>query len=386
MASLLGLAGCTRGGPRLADAALTLTPVDFARLPGWTADHPGAAMPALLATCARLSALPPDQPLGGAGEAATRGGRAGDWTQPCSDARQVPPNNDTAARAFLERDLQAWRIAQGDRTQALLTGYFEPEVAGARTRSGAYPIPLYGRPPDMVQADLGAFRNGLKGERIAGRVVNGQLVPYYDRAQIDGGALRRRRLEIAWLADPVDAFFLQIQGAGRLSLPDGHIMRLGYAGQNGRAYVAIGKLLAARGDLPAAGVSMLSIRAWLASHPAEATAVMQANPSYVFFRELPGLAADEGPPGTLGVPLTPGRSLAVDRADVPLGAPMWVDSTEPLTDAPFRRLMLAQDTGGAITGPLRADVFYGWGPDAAAQAGRARQAGTLYLLLPKPPA
>jgi membrane-bound lytic murein transglycosylase A len=374
----LFLAGCAVQpvGP------VSLSKIEFSALPGWGADHPSQAMPALLASCARLDALPADQSVGGSGDAAARGGQAGQWRPACHDASQVPAGDDAAARAFIEHDLVPWRISQGDSSQALFTGYFEPEVSGSRVRSAADQTPLYARPADLVQADLGDFKPDLTGTRIAGRVEDGRLRPYFDRAQIVGGALSRRRLEIAWLADPVDAFFLQIQGAGRIRLADGRIMRVGYAGQNGRPYVAIGKLLADRGELPLDGISMQSIRAWLAAHPADAAGVMDGNPSYVFFHELPGLRADDGPPGALGVSLVPGRSVAIDRAFVPLGAPIWVDTTDPLDGGAFQRLMSAQDIGGAIKGPLRADIFYGWGADAEARAGKARQAGEMFVLLP----
>ena len=176
--------------------------------------------------------------------------------------------------------------------------------------------------------------------------------------------LRHKRLELAWLADLADAFFLQIQGSGRIRLPDGEVMRVGYAGKNGRPYVSIGRLLVDRGEMTLPEVSMQSIRAWLASHPDQAAGLMRQNPSYVFFREFFDVAADQGPIGALGVPLTPGRSLAVDRRFVPLGSPVFIDTTDPVDGLAMRRLMLAQDTGGAIRGALRGDVFFGWGPDA----------------------
>jgi membrane-bound lytic murein transglycosylase A len=208
-------------------------------------------------------------------------------------------------------------------------------------------------------------------------------VPYWDRAAIGRGALDGQRLAILWTADPVDAFVLQIQGSGRVLLPDGQVVRVSYAGQNGRPYVPIGRVLADRGAIPLGEVTMPSIRAWLEAHPAEAAGVMDQNPSYVFFRELPGAGPEDGPPGSLGAPLTPGRSIAVDRTFIPLGAPVWLDTTDPVTGAPLRRLMLAQDTGGAIKGPVRADIFWGWGAAAEDRAGRMKQPGTATVLLPR---
>jgi membrane-bound lytic murein transglycosylase A len=225
--------------------------------------------------------------------------------------------------------------------------------------------------------DLGRFRPAWHGERIAGRVVSGNLVPYPSRAEIERGALDADRLALFWVDDPVDAFFLQVQGSGRVALPNGTQIRLGYDGQNGQPYVAIGKKLVERGALTVDQVSLQSIRAWIKAHPDQADTLMDENPSYVFFRELAG----DGPLGSEGVVLTAGRSLAVDRNFIPLGAPVYLatdDSTSPL-----QRLMVAQDTGGAINGPVRGDVFWGFGADAETRAGNMRAQGKYYLLLPK---
>ncbi len=228
--------------------------------------------------------------------------------------------------------------------------------------------------------DLGDFRENLRGERIAGRVVDGRLKPMEDRAAISSGALRGRNLELVWVDDPVDAFFLHIQGSGRVVMDDGSVKRVGFDGQNGHPYVAVGRELIARGAMAREQVSMQSIRAWLKANPGEAQALMNANPSYVFFRPLGG----EGPEGAQGVVLTPGRSLAVDRNFVPYGVPVWLDAEDPLDPAArVSRLMVAQDTGGAIRGPVRGDVFWGHGADAEERAGRMRSRGTYWLLLPR---
>jgi membrane-bound lytic murein transglycosylase A len=267
----------------------------------------------------------------------------------------------------------------------LFTGYFEPEVSGSRSPGGVFRTPMLGRPGDLVQVDLGDFVDDLKGRAIVGRLQDGKLVPYYDRAQIEAGALAKRRLELLWLADPIDAYFLQVQGSGRVDLPDGRVVRVSYAGQNGRRSVLIGKVLAERGDIPLEQISLQSIRAWLVAHPDKATEVLDQNPSYVFFREVNNLRPDEGPPGALGVPLTPGRSIAIDRGFLPMGAPVYVATTDPVSREPLQRLTVAQDVGGAIRGPVRADIFFGWGHDAEDRAGRMREHGTEYVLLPKPP-
>jgi membrane-bound lytic murein transglycosylase A len=241
-------------------------------------------------------------------------------------------------------------------------------------------VPLYRTPPDLVTADLGLFRPAFAGERIAGRVDGTALKPYAKRAEIERGALAGRGLELVWVDDAADAFFLHIQGSGRVTLEDGSVVRVGYAGGNGHAYTAIGRELARRGVMAPEDVSMQSLRAWLANNPDEAQALMEVNDSYVFFRILEG----EGPLGSQGVVLTPGRSLAVDARFLPLGAPVWLATTDPVDAArPLRRLTVAQDTGGAIRGPARADLFWGHGADAAERAGRMRQEGELYLLLPR---
>ena len=385
-ALILSLAGCANLNQQGAGGkpSLTLAPVAFSALPGWRDDHLAEALPAFALGCQQLALSPPDQTLGGSGTAATLGGQAGLWTSVCAAARAVPPGDEAAARAFFEGHLQAYAVGNNGQTQGLFTGYYEPQIDGSRSRSGRYQTALLSRPVDLVQADLGTFADDLKGRRISGRVENGALVPYYSRAEIEGGALARRRLDLLYVADPIDAFVLQIQGSGRIQLPNGRVARVTYDGQNGRTYVAIGKVLSDRGDIPPDQVSMQSIRAWLNAHPDQAAQMMDQNPSFVFFREISNIPADEGPPGAMGVPLTPERSIAVDRGFLPLGAPVWIDTTDPVTKQPLRRLMIAQDLGGAIKGPVRADVFWGWGSDAENKAGLMRQQGTDYVLLPKP--
>jgi membrane-bound lytic murein transglycosylase A len=380
----LALAACSGPTPPAGNPpALGLTPVAFADVPGWQQDHLSAAMTALRRECAVLATLPADQELGGAIPTTRTGGRAGDWRPLCAAAASVAQGDDAGARAVLERELQPYAISDNGQPQGLFTGYYEPQLAGAMHRGGRYQTALLRRPPDLVQADLGDFSADLKGHTIEGRVSGTHLVPYYDRAGIKAGALDGQKLALMYLADPIDAFFLQIQGSGRVRMPNGQIVRVTYDAQNGRPYVPIGRLLVERGALARDKVSMQSIRAWLEAHPDQAQALMNANPSYVFFRTVPGLPANEGAPGALDVPLTPERSLAVDRHFIPLAAPVFVATSNPLDGAPWQHLLLAQDIGGAIKGPVRGDIFFGWGAEAETLAGTMQQKGTAYLLLPR---
>ncbi|MGE0726237.1 MAG: murein transglycosylase A [Alphaproteobacteria bacterium] len=355
--------------------ALTLAPANHADLPGWTADDLSAALPALARSCARIAARPDAQPVGPDGLAGT----AADWKPACAAAAAVPAGDRAAARAVLERHFRPWRAGNNGKVEGLFTGYYEPLLEGSRGRGERYATPLLKRPPDLVEVDLGSFRDGLKGQRIAGRVEGGRLRPYPSRAEIEDGALAGRGLELFWVTDPIDAFVLQIQGSGRIRLPDGATVRVGYAGQNGHAYVAIGRLLIDRGEMAREAVTMPAIREWLAARPEAGRALMRENPSYVFFRELQG----EGPLGAEGTALTAGRSLAVDPKFLGYGIPLWLDVEDPLDPAlRVRRLMVAQDTGGAIRGPVRGDVFWGFGPEAAERAGRMKSRGGYWLLLP----
>jgi membrane-bound lytic murein transglycosylase A len=388
-ASLIGLAlsGCIQqphGPGTQLPHVMGMAPIGFERLPGWQADHVDKAMPAFLAGCDALAAMPADQSLGGQGSAAALGGSPARWRASCAAARAVLIGDEAAARSFFQTWFQPYALTDNGSRQGLFTGYYEPEVRGARSPSRLYNVPLLGLPNDLVRVDLGALADDLKGRQVSGRVTDGRLEPYYDRAAIARGALRKQRLGLLWLSDPIDAFFLQIQGSGRVRLADGTIVRVSYAGQNGRPYVPIGRILADRGQVPLSQVSMASIRDWLESHPSEAADIMDQNPSYVFFRKLPNMLPDQGPPGALGAALTPTRSVAVDRRFIPLGAPLWIDTTDPLDGSKLQRLTLAQDLGGAIHGPVRADIFWGWGPDADSRAGRMREQGSAYVRLPRP--
>jgi membrane-bound lytic murein transglycosylase A len=364
--------------PRVAEDRATLTPASFAELPGWSADDPRAALDALARSCDRRAPRPPGRAVGPFALA----GFEKDWAAPCAALASLDRAalDAATARTFIERHFRPFALSGPDGDEGLFTGYYEAAARGSRTRSARYNVPLYRRPTDLVEADLGVFADEFRGRSIAGRVRNGRLIPYDDRRRINRGTLAGQQLELLWLDDPVDAFFLEIQGSGRITLDDGSVVRVGFAAKNGRPYTAIGRVLADMGAMPLDQVSMQSIRAWLSRHPERARAVMEENAAYVFFRELDG----DGPIGAEGVALTPGRSLAVDRKFLPLGVPVFVaaeDADGKL--APYRALMVAQDTGGAIRGAVRGDIFTGAGTEAAERAGRMKLRGRGWILLPR---
>ena len=290
-----------------------------------------------------------------------------DWREPCEAAARAGN-----ARAFFAEQFDTVQIGDG---KTFVTGYFEPEIAGVRSRRAGFEVPVYGRPSDLIDVDLGQFSDDLKGRSVRGKVEGTKLVLYDDRAAIDGGSLGGRAPVIAWAADPIELFFLQVQGSGRLRAPDGSIMRIGYASQNGRDYVGIGKLLRDRGLIGPGEASMQGIVAWLRRNPEQGRRVMQENKSFVFFRELTG----PGPLGAMGYPVTGETSLAADPKFVPLGAPVWLslDRAEP------NGLWVVQDTGGAIKGANRFDSFWGAGDRARAIAGGMSARGSALILLPK---
>ncbi len=376
---LLVLAACQRQPDKTAPE-LRLEPVSFAELPGWREDDPTPALPAFLRSCRVFQQRDPQRSLG----KTPVFGSLGDWQAVCREAARLPEDAATV-RQFFETRFRPFRVTDRGETEGLFTGYYEPLLRGSRTPDARFRHPLYRRPPELVTVELGSFVPELDGKRIAGRLEGGRLRPFPDRAAIERGALAGRGLELVWVDDPVALFFLHIQGSGQIQLPDGRRLRVGYDGWNGREYYPIGRALIERGEIPRERMSLFAIRDWLRAHPGEARALMDLNPSYVFFRELEDLAEADGPPGSMGVPLTPGRSLAVDRRFLPLGSPLWLDTTVPTPEGeiPLRRLMVAQDTGGAIKGPVRGDVFWGAGDLAEYLAGHMKQRGRLYILLPE---
>ena len=305
--------------------------MDFEALDGWTADTQLAALTAFRQTCDLL-----DGP---------------DWGPICKLANDID-DTDTAARQFFELFFKPVMIGE---PPALFTGYYEPELAGSPVRTSRFNWPIYTRPPELQ---------------------DGQV--WYSRAVIDGGILQGRGLEIAWLDDPVEAYFLHIQGSGRVRMPDGSVIRVGYAGKNGQPYRSVGQEMVRRGIRTLDQVSAQTIKAWVRANPQAGADLLAFNPSYVFFRKIK-LSADAGPIGAMGRSIFAQRSVAIDPAFTPLGAPVWVEKDGR---KPFRRLMVAQDTGGAIKGMQRADIFYGTGDAAGDAAGTIKDAGRMILLLP----
>jgi membrane-bound lytic murein transglycosylase A len=353
LAPALLLGACVTAPPPGIGAALS-----WRELPGWNDERPAEAWVAFEQSCSRL---------------ASRDSR---WRSLCADAALYPRPDDATARAFFETRFEP-HVMNGDRGRkhdGIVTGYYEPLLHGSLKRSGRFRYPVYGVPEDLLIVDLGGLYPELKDQRLRGRLDGRRVVPYPARAEIAQKKINAPVL--AWVDDAVALFFLQIQGSGRIRLEDGETLCVGYADQNGHPYHAIGSTLVSRGALKVEDVNLDSIRAWLASHPREAEEVLNSNPSYVFFarREQPAV-------GSLQVPLTPQRSVAVDPAFIPLGAPLWLDTTLD-GQAPYRRLMFAQDTGGAIKGPARADLFFGFGAEAEKLAGNMKQPGRIFVLLP----
>ncbi|MDB5907543.1 MAG: murein transglycosylase [Massilia sp.] len=345
-------------------AAPLMTPTSFSELPGWQQDDLREAWPAFNASCKALARKP-------------------EWTQPCAAAAAVDAADGAAIREFFE----AWfvpnmvRAADGADT-GLITGYYEPMLRGARKRGGAFQTPLYRVPDDLLVVELGSVYPELKNMRLRGRLVGKKVVPYNTRAEIERADISGK--ELLWVDDPVEAFFLEVQGSGRVQLADtGETVRLAYDEQNGHPYKAIGRWLVEQGELTVPQATAQGIKAWIAANPARRQELFNVNPSYIFFREERLPDPSVGPKGALGVPLTPARSVAVDPQFLPLGAPVYLATTRAGSEVPMQRLMMGQDTGGAIRGAVRADFFYGFGKDAAESAGLMKQRGQIWVLLPK---
>jgi membrane-bound lytic murein transglycosylase A len=365
----LALAACVGSSRKPADVPVTVRfePASWAKLPGWRADDALAAWPAIVSTCSAIHSKPGWQPFCGAVVASSPG-----------DAQFV--------RAFLEQHLTPFRIVRVSgrkaTTTGLVTGYYEPLLRGSRLRDATHATPLYRRPADLLVVDLATLYPELKGKRVRGRVEGNKVVPFYSRAQTrEAPGLAGH--EIVWIDDAVDAFLLEVQGSGRVQLASGETIRLQYADQNGHPYRSIGRYLVDQGVMKLEDVNMPAIRAWLAANPSRLHEVLDSNPSVVFFEESALTDPSIGPRGAQGLPLTAGRSIAIDPKFLPLGAPMFLSTTMPNSDVPLQRLVVAQDTGGAIAGPVRADFFFGFGSEAGAQAGMMKQDGEMWVLWPK---
>jgi membrane-bound lytic murein transglycosylase A len=339
------------------------TPVAFDALPGWQQDDLRATWSAFQASCRALATQ-------------------AEWKSPCAAAKLVDPSDGAAVRTFFETYFVPNQVRTPDGTDTgLVTGYYEPLLRGARRQSGAYRTPLYKVPDDLITVDLAGVYPNLKGMRLRGRLVGKTVVPYATRADIERAAIPGK--ELLWVDDPVEAFFLEVQGSGRVQLDGGDTVRVAYADQNGHPYKAIGRWLIDQGELPAAQATAQGIKAWIAAHPERRQELLNVNPSYVFFKEERLVDPSVGPKGALGVPLVPARSVAVDRTFIPLGAPLFLATTQPGSDVPLQRLVMAQDTGGAIKGAVRVDYFFGFGGQAPDNAGRMKQQGRVWVLLPR---
>ena len=348
--------------PPPAGMAGALRQANWAQLPGWRDDDSALAWEPLLTSCRVLS-------------------RQEAWRAACAAAEGIRNPGREEVRRFFELNFTPFQVTQADGgEEGLITGYYEPLLKGSRKRSARFRYPVFGVPEDLLVIDLTDVYPELKGMRLRGRLDGRRVVPYYDREQIEQGRGAVAGKELAWVDDHVELFFLQIQGSGRIALDTGETMRVGYAEQNGHPYRSIGRLLVERGELPLERASMQGIQAWGRANPGKLGELLNQNASFVFFRELPSDLP--GPIGALGVPLTARRSVAIDPGFVPLGAPVFIATTWPLSSRPLNQLMLAQDTGGAIRGAVRADFFWGFGEDAAREAGRMKQALRMWVLLP----
>ncbi len=339
---------------------IELKRVSFKELPNWDKDSIAEVWPAFLRSCARVK----DAQL----------------KPVCSQALTLPGDiSESQIRIFFETHFIPYQVTTQNSEEGLFTGYYEPVLSGSYTQSAEYSAPLFKRPDDLVMIEnLGIFRENLKGVRIAGRINNGQLIPYYTHEEIDQGALQG--YELLWVDDPIDAFFAQIQGSAVVQLDNNDYIRISYAGTNGHSYTPIGKVLIADKELTKDTVSMQSIRAWLNTHPEQMKDLLYKNESFVFFKTTQGA----GPIGAQGVVLTPGRSLAIDPNYMDLGTPVWLDISHPQQEGTrIQKLVIAQDTGGAIKGPIRGDLFWGTGVDAGVSAGMMKSTGYYYVLLPK---
>lgn len=331
-------------------------------LPSWLEDDPRHSLAAFRASCVSLKYRP-------------------DWQNACTVADNIGDNKQ-AARDFFQHHFTPWQVINEDgSSDGLVTGYYVPDLEGSRQASDEYCYPLYSKPDDLLVIDLSAVYPEIGHYRLRGRLEGNRVVPYWSRDQIDGMNQPLVGSELFWVRDPVELFFLQVQGSGRINLDDGSQVMVNYSDQNGHPYRSIGKLLLERGEMTRDQMSMQNIAKWGSDNPHRVQQLLNENPSYIFFRPLE--IGTQMPPGALGVPLTAQRSIAVDPRTIPLGAPVFLSTTWPNSSEPLRRLMVAQDTGGAIKGRVRADFFWGVGDEAGGYAGRMKQGCEMWLLLPK---
>ena len=358
------------------EAALTTPPIatpevsrgrlekaSWSALPAWESDDLAPALAAFVKGCAVLATLD-------------------SWKDVCERATMTNAKKSRDIARFFKENFEPYQVINSDNSASgLVTGYYEPLLFGSRMRTERYRYPIYAAPQDLLTIDLSSLYPEFKHRRLRGRFEGNKVVPYYSRSEIDSSAPILKGLELVWVDDVVDLFFLQIQGSGQVQLENGERVRVGYADQNGHPFRSLGGLLIRKGEIKPERASMQGIKEWARTNPKKVQDFMNGNPSYVFFKELPGDLS--GPIGTLGVPLTAERSIAVDQRVVPLGVPVYLSTTWPNTNAALNRLMVAQDTGGAINGGVRADFYWGFGDEAGKLAGRMKQSGKMWVLLPK---
>lgn len=365
------------------DAAVTgprYLAATYADLAGWAADDLSEILVAWRRSCWSLLERPLDSPIGPSQFGVSNvGGNAADWAAICQSLAGLPDDDDTAVRHFIVENMTPVAVLDGVRAEGLFTGYYEPVLLGSRERTDEFTTPLYAPPRDRVRVDLGRFDPTLSGRQVVGKITDGGFIPYDTRGEIGAGSLDGRAQAIFWLTSPLDAFIMHVQGSARIDLPDGSQTRAGFAAHNGHAYASIGRWLIDQGEIEPHAASWSGIRAWMDANPSRVAALLAINPRYIFFTEIAG----EGPIGAAGVPLTPRRSLAVDPTVIPLGIPVWLD-VEPVggNGDQIQRLMVAQDTGAAITGAVRGDFYWGSGDGAGRVAGQMSSRGRYYILLP----
>ena len=376
LASIFLVLGMTSGfaQSRSEPSLSGLTPISFAELEGWSQDSLLQAWPAWQRGCKVLMA------------------RSEPMASICQRSLFVSQDDEAAIRSFFESEFVPHRVRDSKAREArdahsnLVTGYYEPLLMGSRSPSSRFQIPVHRAPSDIVAVELSSQYPELRAMRLRGRLVKSpegnKIEPYPSRSELERSGVLKG-LEIAYLEDPVEAFFMEVQGSGKIQLPDGSLIRLGYANQNGHPYRSIGAYLVERKELTLAQASMQGIKNWVKANPARRDELLHQNPSKIFFRELPAPAdASEGPLGAMGVPLTAGRSIAIDPSHLPLGLPVFLRTQLP-SGAQLARLVLAQDIGSAIRGAHRADLFFGTGVAAGEDAGRMRSRGELVVLLPR---
>ncbi len=356
---------------------LILTPTQFANLPDWSQDNHAQALIAFHHSCTEILTRPTAQ------TAFANFPEASDvktWQRICKAAQQLTKPSQTQAQQFFEHWFTPYHITDQTNSQGLFTGYYLPLIKASLQKTKHYHVPIYALPTDLVKIDLGLFKPEWAQKKIVGQFTNNQtLQPYPDRIAINQGAIKNKARILLWGDNPIDVFFAQIQGSALVQLPDGKQMMIGYAGDNGRSYTAIGNILITQYGIDKKNMSMQTIRDWLQQHPTKIKTILNQDASYVFFKKL----NHEAPLGTEQVPLTPERSLAIDINYLPFGAPLWLETTMPSSTKTFRHLMIAQDSGGAIRGVVRGDIYWGSGDAVAHIAGNMQNSGRYWILLPR---